>query len=162
MCSYFSLRLSNSHLYFHIDLPKGVGISIISLQAEELIYATFLNIRVSLIRCYPTIGAKSTPYISLAQRGDSALNSLHRQLLSSTESSEGLSSDWRLWKQSDVAEHIDKFEMELEDDAMGPPETISAFKDEQNNSGTVPLESVNLSIGWIQVSLFSLYHLSRL
>lgn len=36
-----------------MDFPSGLGVSVISAQCEELIYASLLGLRFSLDRCYP-------------------------------------------------------------------------------------------------------------
>ncbi|KAL5964251.1 Vacuolar protein sorting-associated protein 13D [Taenia solium] len=46
-----------SHLRLLLDLPSGIGVSVISARCEELCYASLLGLRFTLERCYPGSGS---------------------------------------------------------------------------------------------------------
>lgn len=49
--------IAPSHLRLLIDLPSGIGVSVISARCEELCYASFLGLRFTLQRFYPGSGS---------------------------------------------------------------------------------------------------------
>ena len=63
---YRSESIRPTSLRFLLDLPSGLGVSVISARCEELCYASLLGLRFSVERFYPASGA-FTPSIDIAQ-----------------------------------------------------------------------------------------------